>query len=59
MEAATTTSPARLTDEQRLAELGYKQELNRGVEPLLQLRHLLLDHLGSRRVLHHLRPGPQ
>jgi amino acid transporter len=29
MEAATTTVPAGSADEQRLAELGYKQELNR------------------------------
>ena len=30
MEAATTTAPALSADEQRLAELGYKQELRRG-----------------------------
>jgi amino acid transporter len=30
VEAATTTAPALSADEQRLAELGYKQELRRG-----------------------------
>jgi amino acid transporter len=30
MEAASTTAPALSADEQRLAELGYKQELRRG-----------------------------
>ena len=39
-------------DEQRLAELGYKQELNRGWSRLRELRDLVLDHLGARGVLH-------
>src|SRR5579875_3203329 len=30
MEAASTTAPTLSADEKRLAELGYKQELNRG-----------------------------
>ena len=34
-------------DEQKLAELGYKQELNRELERILQLRDLVLDHLAS------------
>ena len=45
--AATETLSA---DEQRLAELGYKQELHRGWSALLELRDLVLDHLGARRV---------
>ena len=44
-------------DEQRLAELGYKQELTRVVELVLELRDLVHDHLGAGGVLHHLRPG--
>ena len=44
-------------DEQRLAELGYKQELHRGWSGVLQLRDLVLDHLGARGLLHDLRAG--
>ena len=43
-------------DEERLAELGYKQELERAGR-VHQLRDLVHDHLGSRRVLHDLRVG--
>jgi hypothetical protein len=42
-------------DEKRLAELGYKQDLNRSLVGLLQLRDLVLDHLDPRRLLHELR----
>ena len=44
-------------DEQRLAELGYKQELDRGWTQVHQLRDLVLDHLGPGRLLHDLLRG--
>ena len=42
-------------DEQRLAELGYKQELSRDLERVHQLRDLVHDHLGPRGMLHDVR----
>ena len=47
------------SDEQKLAELGYKQELRTGMERVLELRDLVLDHLHPGRLLHHLRAGAQ
>ena len=52
-----TSTETLSSDEQRLAELGYKQELQARLERLLQLRDLVLDHLDPRRLLHDLRPG--
>ena len=47
------------TDEQKLAELGYKQELTPPLERVLQLRDLVLDHLHPRGLLHDLRAGAE
>ena len=59
MPEATDHPDAReLTDDEKhLARLGYKQELGRSWSELLQLRHLVLDHLDPGRLLHHVRPG--
>ena len=37
--------------------MGYKQELNRTLERVPELRDLVHDHLGPRRLLHDLLPG--
>ena len=54
--------PIRLTsheihneDEKHLAKLGYKQDLNRSLVGILELRDLVLDHLDPGRLLHQLR----
>ena len=46
-------------DEEKLAELGYKQDLDRVLELVLELRDLVHDHLGAGGVLHDLSPGLQ
>ena len=48
----STAEAAMGADEQKLAELGYKQELEPRLERVLQLRDLLRDHLRARRLLH-------
>ena len=45
------------SDEQKLAELGYKQELQPRLERVLQLRDLAHHHLHPQRLLHDLRAG--
>ena len=53
----STIEERRAADEQRLAELGYNQELEPQLERLPELRDLVHDHLDPRRLLHDLRPG--
>ena len=57
MTRGATVDQFKDEDERQLAEMGYKQELNRGWSALLELRDLVHDHLGPRRLLHDLRPG--
>ncbi len=51
------TTPVPRWTRQRLAELGYKQELKRGWSGFSELRDLVHDHLDPGRLLHDLRPG--
>jgi len=51
------TMGSRSTDEERLAELGYKQELTRAWSGFSNLAISFHDHLDPGRVLHDLRPS--
>ena len=51
-----TATPELSDDEKHLASLGYKQELQPLLVRLLELRHLVLDHLDPGRLFHLVRP---
>ncbi len=52
------SNPSELSDDEKhLARLGYTPGAEPDLVQLLQLRHLVLDHLDPRRLLHDLRAG--